>query len=237
MINDQGYFKEFPAPIFEASCKDHIDTVINHSTPYYGPLLYWLVRCANARWVMEIGVCQAWASYFLASGVKDNMVRQGGDGQYYGVDISGALPELERKLCEKGLPVKMLQMDSWDLTEEMFGVNKFGLIFVDGWHSRQHLLKEVDIAYKLLIDGGRGYMVIHDTYGWVAEPTQEVLKDPKYKWEYIQFFDNYGLTVLRKMDNYIEDPKHYWPNGPEPDIRNEDGTPKEIIIDERRTNV
>jgi len=46
MIDDrEGYFKQFDAPIFEASCKDHIDTVINHSTPYYGPMLYWLVRC------------------------------------------------------------------------------------------------------------------------------------------------------------------------------------------------
>jgi predicted O-methyltransferase YrrM len=229
MINDQGYFKEYPAPIFEASCKDHIDTVINHSTPYYGPLLYWLTRCSDANFVVEIGVCKAYSSYFLASGVKDNMTRHVCNGQYFGIDISGELPELERKLREKGLPVTMLQMDSWDITKETFGNNQLGLAFVDGWHSEQHLLKEVDLLYPMLLDAGRGYMVIHDAYGWVMKPMQKVLNNPKYKWECIRFFNNYGLAILRKMDNYVEDPDKMWPQGPEPDIRNEDGTPKEIV--------
>ena len=226
MINDQGYFKEYPAPIFEASCKDHIDTVINHSTPYYGPLMYWLVRACDATNVVEIGVCKAYSSYFLAAGVKDNMTRHGCGGQYYGIDISGELPGFERNFREKGLPVTMLQMDSWDMKPETFGGKQLGLVFIDGWHSRQHLLKEVDILYPLLLDGGRGYMVIHDVYGWVSEPVEEVYKNPKYKWEKIRFFNNYGLAILRKMDNHVDNPRLYWPQGPEPDIRNEDGSPK-----------
>ena len=228
MIRDEGYFAEFPQPIFEASCKEHIDTVINHSTPYYGPLMYWLARCADVSHAVEIGVCKAYTSYFLAAAIKDNMTRHCMEnGQYYGIDISGELPEFERKFKEKGLPATMLQMDSWDITPETFGGHQLGLAFIDGWHSRQHLLKEVELLYPLLLDAGRGYMVIHDAYGWVMEPMQEVLADPRYSWEYIRFFNNYGLAVLRKMDNYVEDPKTMWPQGPEPDIRNEDGTPKE----------
>jgi len=210
MIDDKGYFKQFPQPIFEASCKDHIDTVINHSTPYYGPLLYWLTRCCGAKYAMEIGVCKGWTSYFLASGVKDNMTRLTGGGQYYGIDISGELPVLQEKLRAKGLPVTMLQMDSWDITPETFAIKdnafagpaKFGIAFIDGWHSAQHLFKEIDIVYPLLVDKGRGYMIIHDTYGWVMEPMQKVMKNPKYKFESVRFQDNYGLTILRKMDNY-----------------------------------
>jgi len=229
MINDQGYFKEFPAPIFEASCKDHIDTVINHSTPYYGPFLYWLMRCCDANYAVEIGVCKAYSSYFIASGINDNMTRLSCNGQYYGVDISGELPTLEKKLREKGLPVTMLQMDSWDITKETFGGNQLGFAFIDGWHSEQHLLKEVDLLYPLLKDGGSGYLAIHDAYGWVCKPMQKVLNNPKYKWEYIRFFQNYGMAILRKMENYVEDPDKLWPQGPEPDIRNEDGTPKEMV--------
>ena len=220
MIDDQGYFKEFPQPIFEASCKDHIDTVINHSTPYYGPLLYWLVRCSSARTALEIGVCKAWTSYFLASGVKDNCTRNPGGGHYYGVDISGELPELERKLREKGLPVTMLQMDSWDIKPDTFPfAAKFGVIFIDGWHSAQHLFKEIELTWPLLEDKGKGYMVIHDVYGWVMEPMQKILADPKYNAEVIRFEDNYGLAIIRNMTNYTEDPKKTWPEGPQEDIK------------------
>ena len=228
MIDDKGYFAQYPAPIFEASCKDHLDTLINHSTPYYGPLLYWLIRCAGTTNVAEIGVCYGWTSYFMASGVKDNLTRRGiqnptvEEGQYYGIDTSGIVVELQEKLRAKGLPATFLQMDSYDLTPQHFHpTNSFGLVFIDGWHSEQHLLKEVELFYPMLIDGGRGYMIIHDCYGWVFEPTLTILKDPKYKWEYIRFMDNYGLAILRKMDNYHADdnPKAIWKEGPQPDIR------------------
>lgn len=230
MIDDRGYFNQFKAPIFEASCKDHIDTVINHSTPYFGPLLYWLTRCCGAKYALEIGVCKGWTSYFLASGVKDNMTRLGGGGQYFGIDVAEIIVELQEKLRAKGLPVTMLKMDSWDITPESFGdkdpafkgASKFGIAFIDGWHSEQHLLKEIDLVYPLLVDRGRGYMVIHDTYGWVMDPMQKVMKNPKYKFEFIRFEDNYGLTILRKMDNYVEDPKKTWPQGPQPDIKPKD---------------
>jgi len=220
MIDDKGYFKQFPQPIFEASCKDHIDTVINHSTPYYGPLLYWLTRCAAAKFVLEIGVCKGWTSYFLASGVKDNLTRNPGTGQYYGVDISGITAELQKKLRDKGLPVTMLQMDSWDITTKSFPLGSdFGLVFIDGWHSAQHLFKEIEITYPMLRGKGRGYMVIHDTYGWVMKPMQEVMKNPNYNFECIRFEDNYGLTILRKMDGYVENPDKTWKEGPQPDIK------------------
>jgi len=225
MINDDGYFAQYPAPIFEASCKDHIDTVINHSTPYYGPLLYWLVRSCGATYVAEVGVCKGWASYFMASGVKDNMTRWavGENGQYYGIDTSGYTKELQEMMREKGLPVTMIQKDSYDLVPEDFKNDKFGLVFIDGWHSRQHLLKEVDFFYPKIHDTGRGYMVIHDCYGWVLEATLEVINNPKYKWEHIRFFDNCGLAILRRMDNYEERTQaNTWKEGPQDDIRPKD---------------
>jgi len=227
MINDQGYFKQFPAPVFEGSCQDHIDTIINHTTPYYGPLLYWLVRCCGARYVAEIGIFMGYTSYFLASGVKDNMTRLSGAGQYYGVDISGKCAELQKKLRDKNLPATMIQMDSYDMNNKSFpGTSKFGLVFIDGWHSTQHLYKEIDTLWPMLHDKGRGYMVIHDVYGWVMEPMQKILADPKYNKEVIRFPDNYGLAIIRKMDNYREDPSKTWPQGPQKDIRKEEDDKK-----------
>jgi hypothetical protein len=228
MFNDQGYFKEYPAPIFEASCKDHIAPQINHTTPYYGPLLYWLIRCCGARNVAEIGVAYGWTSYFMASGVKDNLIRQGvtnitvEQGQYYGIDPSLAVTNLQEQCRNQGLPATFLQMDSYDLTPEHFlPTNSFGLVFIDGWHSAQHLYKEMELFYPMVVDGGRGYIVIHDCYAWVYEPLLTILKDPKYKFEYIRFFDNYGLAILRKMDNYTADdnPRKMWAEGAQEDIR------------------
>lgn len=219
MIDDQGYFKQFPSPIFEASCKDHIDTVINHSTPYFGPLIYWIARSIEAKCVLEIGVCKSYSSYFLASAVKDNMTRYGGNGFYYGIDTSNTKP-YEEQLRAKGLPVTMIQMDSWDITRETFPPNtKFHLIFQDGYHSSQHFLKEIEILYPMLYGEGKGYLIIHDAYAWVMKPLREVLANPKYEWEYVRFRNNYGLAILRKMENYKEDPDAIWPQGPQPDLK------------------
>jgi hypothetical protein len=220
MIRNDGYFDQYKAPIFEASCADHIEaSIINHSCPYFGPLLYWLVRSIGINYAMEIGVCKAYTSYFIASGIKDNMTRQGIDhGQYWGVDISLQLPEFQEQMRAKGLPVTMLVMDSWNLKPDTFGGNQLGLAFIDGWHSRQHVLKEMEIIYPMMLDKGRGYIVLHDTHSHINQPILEILKDPRYKLEYIRFMDNYGLTILRKMDNYVEDPLAVWPQGPEVDI-------------------
>ena len=219
MINDQGYFKQFPAPIFEASCKDHIDTVLNHSTPYYGPLIYWIARCIEAKAVCEIGVCKAYSAYFLASAVKDNMTRYGGNGFYYGIDTSNTKP-YEEQLRAKGLPVTMIQMDSWDINEKTFPTGtKFHLIFQDGYHSEQHFLREIEILYPMLHDQGKGYLVMHDVYAWVMKPFQKIISDPRYKWEYVRFVRNYGLAILRKMDNYTEDADKTWPQGPQPNVK------------------
>ena len=219
MIKDDGYFEEHHAPLFKTMCDAHIDTTINHSTPYYGPLLYSLARCCGATRALEIGVCKAWTSFFLAMGVKENADRHGVSSHYFGVDISTEIKDFEKMLREKGLEATMLVMDSWDLTKKSFDPEgDFGIIFIDGWHSEQHLLKEVEITYDMLVDSGRGYMVIHDTHAWVMKPLQKILADKRYNFEYIRFMDNYGLTILRKMDNYVEDPDKAWPQGAQEDI-------------------
>jgi len=168
--------------------------------------------------------------------VKDNLNRAGLDkteeqmnngGQYYGDDIAGIIVELEEKLRAKKLPVTMVQKDSYYLEKKDIPKAPYlHLAFIDGWHSRQHLLKEMEIVYPMMAKGGKGYIVIHDCYGWVAEPTKEILEDPRYNLEYVRFIDNYGLAILRVMDGHQDDPTKYWPQGAEPDCIKEDGSYK-----------
>jgi len=50
---DEALFKEYPAPLWESAMRLH-HTLINHTTPFFGPLLYWLIRAIGGIDVIEI---------------------------------------------------------------------------------------------------------------------------------------------------------------------------------------
>ena len=207
---DMDYFKKYPAPMFEAMFNQHIGPM-NSTTPYYGPLMYWLIRAVGALNVMEIGVAQGWSSYFMACGVADESARYGVEGTYYAVDIADKGP-LMKAMKDRGANVKFIQKDSLKLVPEDFDNKKMDLIFQDGWHSSEYVMDELALLRPHLKDKGDGYWIMHDIYAWCEEVYPEVLK--KYDWESIRFLRNYGLGILRNMTNY-DHKKVYWPTGPQ----------------------
>jgi len=209
---DFDYFKTYPAPMFEAVFNQHIGPC-NSTTPYFGPLLYWLCRCVNALNVMEIGLAQGWSSFFMASAVKDAGVRNGVEGTYYGVDIADK-KELFDEMNARGVNAKFIHSDSlkWLETQTEIEKNKLELVFIDGWHETEHVKREVELIYPLLKDKGDGYLILHDVSAWCEEVYPIILNDPKYKWESIRFLMNYGLAIMRKMENFPYD-KIFWPDG------------------------
>jgi hypothetical protein len=216
-LDDEEYFKTYPAPLFKAMWEMTCGTPMNSTTPYYGPLLYWLCRCACAFDVLEIGVCHGWSSAFMARAVAEQNSRHQANGFYYGNDV-GDVSEIFREFHKAGLTnTKFIQKDSWDLVPADWDNRTLGLVFQDGWHSRGHVFKELEIVSPYLADRGNGYWVMHDIYSH-CESLFDDIKKLHPTWEVIRFYTNYGLAIFRNMDNYDYNAIH-WPNGPEAEIR------------------
>ena len=207
---DKEYFEQYPSEILETLQKLHF-THINHTLCYYGPMLYFFTRAIGAKHVIELGHAECYSSYYLSSALLDHAKRFGiSDPMYFGIDIIQT-DKAKKNLTAKGLPHTIINMDTINLTSETFKGITFDLIFQDGAHDSRHMVHEIEILYPQLRDGGCGYLVAHDCYGPGEEGFYKIVNNPKYKWEYCRIFDNtYGLAILRKMDNYDYEKRHWY---------------------------
>lgn len=209
---DVEYFTDYKAPLMENIHSTHY-TLVNSTIPFYGPMLYFLVRALGCEKVLEIGHAEGYTSYYLANGVKDNGIRYGmKDNMYYGIDIIQT-EKVKKCLTDKDLPNTILQLDSMELKPETFG-QTFDLIFQDGNHDTEHVLAEMENMYPSLKGEGKGYWIFHDCYGPAEEGFRELVKlidAGKYKFEWCTLFSVYGLAILRKMEGYDYEKRH-WTN-------------------------
>ena len=208
---DIEYFANYPAPLMEKIHSDHFSN-INSTITFYGPMLYFLARALCVEQVLEIGHAAGYTSYYLANAVKDNAARFKMDGNmFYGVDIIQNAFTSDR-LEKAGLPHKLIEMDSINLTPDTFKDITFDIIFQDGCHDTEHVLYELETMYPQLKGEGKGYWIFHDCYGPSEEAFHEIMKmnkEGKYNFEWVRLFSVYGIAILRKMDGYDES-KRYW---------------------------
>ena len=210
---DVEYFKQYPAPLMEIMHSNHF-TNVNATITFFGPMLYFLLREIGAEQVLEIGHAEGYSSFYLANAVKDNATRFGMEGnKYYGIDIVQT-DKVREQLLKKDLPVDLRELDSMKLTPETFkGVN-FDVIFQDGCHDTEHVLYEMATMYPQLKGEGKGYWIFHDCFGPAEEGFQAVMKLIQagvYNFEFIRFFTPYGLAILRKMEGWNEEKRHWTP--------------------------
>jgi len=210
---DVEYFSEYSAPLMENIHSTHF-TIVNATLPFFGPMLYFLVRALGCEQVLEIGHAEGYSGYYLAHGVKDNGIRYGMKGNmYYGIDIVQT-EKVRQNLTDKNLPNTILNLDSMQLTKDTFPGITFDLIFQDGNHDTEHVLYELETMYPQLKGEGKGYWIFHDCYGPAEEAFREVVKminAGKYKFEWCTIFCVYGLAIMRKMDNYDYEKRHWVP--------------------------
>lgn len=207
---DIEWFKEHPAPIMENLQRMHY-TNVNSTIPYFGPMLYLLVRQFGCEQILEIGHAEGYTSFYLAHGVKDNATRFGMAGNhYYGIDIVQT-ESTKAKLESEGLPVTVLNMDSLTLTKDTFGVT-FDLIFQDGNHDEEHVIKEWEAMWPSLKGNGDGYWIAHDSEGpaWHGcRALRRILKERNVPHDIISLGGMYGLMIIRKMEGFDYD-KNPW---------------------------
>jgi hypothetical protein len=205
-VKDQEYLDEYPSQVVEMACRMHF-TNINHTIPWFGPMLYWLARANGATRILEIGHAEGYTARYLAQAVKDNAIRWGvTDGMYWGIDI------IQKENVEKGLdslylPHTIIECDTINLTSEMcdrwFGDKPIDIIFQDGCHDAANVVHEADILYDYLSSAGRGYWIAHDCDSFAREGYDDIIANPAYNWECCRLFDNVnGLAIMRKMDRY-----------------------------------
>src|SRR3990167_3646915 len=100
---DLGYFDQYPSPMFEAMTRVNPTEMMNATTPHYGPLLYVIGKILGAHNALEIGNAEGWSSGFMAWAIKENNVRYGMNGHFYGLDISDK-SFIQKAHNELGLP-------------------------------------------------------------------------------------------------------------------------------------
>jgi predicted O-methyltransferase YrrM len=208
---DIEYFKEFAAPVMENIQRLHY-TNINSTIPYYGPILYLLVRQFGCEQILEIGHAEGYSSFYLAHGVKDNATRfQMLGNKYYGIDIVQT-ERVREKLLAEGLPVVIQEKDSMTLTKDSFPDITFDMIFQDGNHDEEHVMYEFETMWSQLKDSGNGYWIAHDAEGpaWHGcKAIRKRLKEKDIPHEVINLGGAYGLMIVRNMKNFDYD-KNPW---------------------------
>jgi predicted O-methyltransferase YrrM len=210
---DLEYFNDYSAPIMELIHSQHY-TKVNSTIAFFGPMLYFLIRALRCQTVLEVGMAQGYTSLYMASAVKDNQTRfQWHESMYYGVDIIDE-SDTKKSLDERGLPNTIYQMDSLELNKESFPGVEFDLIFQDGAHDAEHVIHEFDVLWPKLRSDGHGYLIMHDTMGPAEDGWREIRKriagmNNNINAEFCTFWEIYGMTVLRKIDNFSYS-KKYW---------------------------
>jgi predicted O-methyltransferase YrrM len=113
-----------------------------------------LIKMSNYKTVLEVGVFEGETSRHLI-----NALPQG--GQYVGIDINDYRTDLTKATMSTG--GKSIDFILGNSLDELIKLphGHFDLIFVDGDHSINHVLKEFRLIEKLVANGG--VMIYHDT--------------------------------------------------------------------------
>jgi hypothetical protein len=199
---DVEYFSKFHAPLMELMHSTHF-TNINHTIPFFGPMLYFLIRALRCEKVLEIGHAEGYSAYYIAHAINDNALRfQYRNAMYYGIDIVQT-DKVRENLKTCGLPAEIINMDSLTITPETFKDIKFDLIFQDGAHDAQHVLHEFKTLWPQLKGNSLGHWLAHDTRGPAEEGYKlilEYIKQENINIQHINLDDDiYGLGIFTKV--------------------------------------
>lgn len=165
----------------------------NFTCTYFPLLIYLFAKIHDAKNILEVGTDMGYSSYYLAEAAKEN------NGMFYGIEIlQDMCDRVDKMLTKENLPHKIIcadtkKMDKIDFTDSI------DIAWLDGEHTTEAVLHEVDIIYPILKGRGFGFIFIHDIVdqgnagAWLA-----LTKDKRF--EHLGLEQNYGLGILRKAE-------------------------------------
>ncbi len=183
--------KEFFTDLLAEGFLDHF-TEVNTTLPYYPILMYsWIYACGLQN-ILEIGTLRGFTSYYLARAAKVNK------GHFYGVDIHQPYCDMTKAGLDKfELPNTIVCADTKTMTKLEFAP-RIDFAFLDGEHTTEAVLHEVELIYPLMPDNGTAFIFIHDIVDQGNSDVWWKLKrDPRF--EGVGLNNNYGLGILRKL--------------------------------------
>jgi SAM-dependent methyltransferase len=170
----------------------HPSNDCNFTCTYFPLLIYLFAIIHGSKNILEIGSAEGYSAYYLAEAAKAN------DGMYFGIDINPGLVERVDKLLE-GLPHKMICADTKKM-EKIDFTDSLDIVWIDGEHTTETVMHEIELVYPLLKDRGFGFIFLHDIVDMgVSGAWLKLTQDERF--ESLGLEANYGLGILRKLDN------------------------------------
>ena len=179
--------------------------VLTDSSPHI-LTLFSIAISLKAKTIVELGVRNGGTTLPLLMAAKVN------NGLLHSVDIKNIAFPIESTLVPFWKPYP--NTDAINFLESWNKNHIIDLIFVDDWHSYDHVKKELDIIDRLV--SPKSVILLHDTmYGhwaphyhcdlsindgqWASGgPYRAIAELDKNFWEFSTIPVNHGLTILRK---------------------------------------
>lgn len=145
--------KKTQEPSIEAQAERHVW----NSEKEVGQFLASLIRLTKARTVLEIGVFEGETSKDLIEALPKG-------GMYVGVDIEDLRnSDAKQKFAQAGKEGKVIEFILGNSVKVMptLQKNHYDIIFIDGLHEFEHVIKEFKYAEQLITRNG--LIVFHDS--------------------------------------------------------------------------
>jgi len=172
---------------------NHFMSEVNATLPYFAPLMYIFIMAHKHKNILEVGLAEGYSSYYLAYAAKMN------EGIYYGIDNNpNCCKNIDKKLTEADFPHKITCADTKRIKNIDF-TDRIDFAFLDGEHSTEAVMHEVELIYPLLANKGWGYIAIHDIVDMGNAGAWLKLKNDE-RFETLGTNPNYGLGIARKIE-------------------------------------
>jgi predicted O-methyltransferase YrrM len=170
----------------------HINDEMNATCAYFPQLIYMFAKSIDAEHILEVGTAEGYGSYYLAKAAQETK------GMFYGIDINqGLVDKVNAKLENEGLPHQLICADTKELTSLPFP--RVDIAFLDGEHTSEAVLHEIELIYPILNKRGLGWIFIHDVVDCGnSEAWLKLTQDKRFESTCIHA--HYGLGILRAIE-------------------------------------